>query len=850
MDISFLVSSLISSINTLQFQFLAFKSNPIFVYRKGNQKFHRSHSGCRSSTPDPVRSLEQGFLGSWNCGTVITYDSGTYRVRYDHLLCDNSSENLTEYVEVSSGVDGRNVGLGSLSNRHGRIRPFPPMMGSGMTLHYGLCVDAYYKDAWWEGVIFDQADGSQDRKIFFPDKGDEMIVRVEDMRITYDWSEVTEEWMPRGKWIFLEILEEYELDHFLPLSAKQIWYELRGKDNFDKVLEWTFSVKSVWKELIAEVLDDKLIKMSKYSDDVMQNSESIRADHTLSPELNQSDSHAVISFQELDCCDDDVMIENGREVKVVAEVVKNETWKKDLLPASLSLVSVIPTNDQGTDAEAQAFPDIPTVNCRRKPSRSKPGRWKLAGPGIVPGAEFHPESIADYAHAQKLEHFLIINLRKHLLYLGWKIEFTNDGGTPRVRYTTPHGKVYYSLRMVCRDMEVTVAADFSPASEQVKESLLVSPDHLNPSLLNEKYATSKVEPEYCPEAVVEYLRSCYNSCRANKKSSEDLREKVRKHLAAMGWSLGIKMKQKTEWRYDSPEKNTYYSLQRACEVFIARGIMTRSLPISSLSQYATCAEDQSAGNPSTVHPEVLGKFALKQSQELANRLPAMPWKRKKSSASCLSKKLGGSRALKKSRNSLNGNHPIRVLRSSKAARRVFPTSSPIHYPRTVLSWLIDNNVVVPREKVYYCSRKGHLPMAEGKITREGIKCTCCQVVFNLSGFEAHAGSTYRRAAANIFVEDGRSLFECQMQKIRDNLKCISREPHDRGRRNRHKSRNDYICSVCHYGGKLILCDQCPSAFHASCLNLQKVTGSVHHVVVEFAVKENLIRTRNNSPIKA
>ncbi|GMH15268.1 hypothetical protein Nepgr_017109 [Nepenthes gracilis] len=163
-------------------------------------------------------------------------------------------------------------------------------------------------------------------------------------------------------------------DHFIPLSAKQIWYELRGKDNFAKVLEWTFSIKSVWKELVAEVLDDKLIKMSKYSDDVRQKSESIRADHTLSPELNQSDSHTVISFQELDCFDDDVM----------TEVVKNETWKKDLLPASPSLVIVSPTNDQGSlvicsPAEAPAFPDIPTVNCGRKPSRSKPGRWKLAG---------------------------------------------------------------------------------------------------------------------------------------------------------------------------------------------------------------------------------------------------------------------------------------------------------------------------------------------------------------------------------------------------------------------------------------------------------------------------------------
>ncbi|ONI33421.1 hypothetical protein PRUPE_1G423000 [Prunus persica] len=34
--------------------------------------------------------------------------------------------------------------------------------------------------------------------------------------------------------------------------------------------------------------------------------------------------------------------------------------------------------------------------------------------------------------------------------------------------------------------------------------------------------------------------------------------------------------------------------------------------------------------------------------------------------------------------------------------------------------------------------------------------------------------------------------------------------------------SDDICTVCHYGGELILCDKCPSAFHTSCLGLKEL----------------------------
>nr|XP_043611247.1 increased DNA methylation 1-like [Erigeron canadensis] len=61
-----------------------------------------------------------------------------------------------------------------------------------------------------------------------------------------------------------------------------------------------------------------------------------------------------------------------------------------------------------------------------------------------------------------------------------------------------------------------------------------------------------------------------------------------------------------------------------------------------------------------------------------------------------------------------------------------------------------------------------------------------------------------------------SLLDCQLQ-----LK-LDQEARLKGNRNEIENENDYICSVCQYGGELVLCDNCPSSFHTSCIGLQEV----------------------------
>ncbi|KAI5058050.1 hypothetical protein GOP47_0026220 [Adiantum capillus-veneris] len=131
---------------------------------------------------------------------------------------------------------------------------------------------------------------------------------------------------------------------------------------------------------------------------------------------------------------------------------------------------------------------------------------------------------------------------------------------------------------------------------------------------------------------------------------------------------------------------------------------------------------------------------------------------------------------------------------------------------TVLSWLIDKGIIKDSEPVRYLNRKDGHEMKRGEVTREGVLCKCCKLLFTLSNFEAHAGSKLHRPSANIFLDDGRSITDCQLQACalqdakEDSLADVS----------------DDTCGVCADGGELILCDYCPSTFHPNCIGLEVI----------------------------
>lgn len=781
-----------------------------------------------------VRSIEDGFLGSWHAGVIIECRSGVRIVQYDHLLCDDESGFLAESVEVSSMVDGIYRSSETSNNCRGRLRPSPLVRElERERLSYGLCVDAYYNDAWWEGVIFDWEDGSDNRKIFFPDLGDEINVEIKNLRITHDWDDVTEEWKPRGKWLFLEIIEDKEVSNVIPVSIKQIWYNLRQRQEFGQIGEWASPVKPLWKKLVENIINDHL---SLTLDEFLSKYDFSEA----GLELNSAYSMAVVALEDIGFEDGELVTENEECMTVVAP--------EDVSPKALSVCS----GSKGRPGRKFTFRVNFDSNENSLDSRCK-RNWKPESGQLKLKLESCPKSINDYLLSNRPGNRLTKKVRNHLYSLGWKMDYIKPNGQVRIRYTSPEGQRFYNVRSVCENFNSkgqrfydvrSVCENFnsgpqnsSPAIEHTQKKISSSSGNVNRLSLIEEPQTKKskrrkecavlkakdlfVEPEYCPEAVYRYLQRVKKTYRANAKmGNNELRNEARKHLSAIGWTFWSVVKQgHDEWRYDSPTTGKiYYSLRSACKA-IAREeeSNTYNTSSSSLEAKGHCGGELTLFN------------AEAQQGSFSRRSRNCSTLRKHSVSSLLQSKeqdkllendgFTDGPKTKKRKALGKGNKLTRVLRSSKRVRQAGPSSFS-QVPRTVLSWLIDNNVVSARRKVYYHTKKDLRPIAEGKITREGIKCRCCKKVFTLSAFEAHAGSNCHRPTANLFLEDGRSLLDCQMEVISKKSVVVSEDPLERGRENKGQSWNDHICSICHYGGELILCDLCPSSFHKDCLNLQ------------------------------
>ncbi|KDP45793.1 hypothetical protein JCGZ_17400 [Jatropha curcas] len=865
-----------------------------------------------------VRSEEDGFQGSWHLGTVDgckNCDKGViYDVKYDHILVDDGSDHLVDKVFVPNHVDENSCST-SMVNYRGHIRPLPPLLNvQKWNLPNGMCVDVLHNEGWWEGVVFDHEDGSEDRKIFFPDLGDELVSHIGYIRITQDWNDVTGTWQNRGTWLFLELIEELEQECYVPVSTKQLWYDLREKKDFQKLVDWTSKDKDTWRNLVSDAINDNFKVFMKHLFEEVGFTEGAQGvlecakpfnDANTYPEAVWGQNHAVsvgdmsnsnMFYPKYSNANSIQQLYNEKQL---ASLSLNNGSNMHLLTKSkvscpekrvCMLPQVLPSNQDGISVtistnNEKGFSSSNADKITEKYSSSMCIRsnWLSAVPQLVPGAEFCPDSVIKYALGKRMPQSSIVDVRKHLLHLNWRIEYSRQSGVIKLRYISPDGVCYYSLRQVCICLSKS-HADTLPSMSQNEDTILFnspsstaqdegtsffslpgnsscllieqSPQNQD-SLVSSQSDFVVIEPKYCPEAAVQWFKHGFGK-RPTRRDRKEMILRAKRHLSALGWQFRyVSHNGRLELHYESPSGKLFNSLRMACKYSMNGGA---SPTFTQLER-------------KTVSKVVKAQAATEKISSALRKMGSQKLENFSSDFSCISRlrktmvpqklKLGGtrqfqkkrkeglhlsffshqqeansdgqrfhpkmrkgtkSRGLFKLRSNKNGSQTNCVLRSHKRVQQVV-VSTPSHLkPRTVLSWLIDNNVVLPRARVHYCSIKGRRPIAEGRITRDGIKCNCCGKVYTLSNFELHVTGKYSRPTSSIFLEDGRSLLDCQMQIIHDEMRNFAAESPEMLKGSSHQGENDHICSVCHYGGELILCDQCPSSFHKTCLRMEIFLG--------------------------
>ncbi|XP_072960252.1 uncharacterized protein [Typha angustifolia] len=856
-----------------------------------------------------VLSFDEGLYGSWHLAVVVACRDSCRWVEYTNLLNDNRSSKLVESIAVSAAIEGeREV---TSKYRRGSIRPLPPRRSmQPVDVRYGLCVDALLDDAWWEGVVFDHREGFKERKVFFPDQGDQSIVDVDRLRVTLLWDEVSEEWKPRGEWLFLKVIQPYEEKDGLPVSIREIWYDLRGQPSFlRKITTWTSGTQLLWDRLVSDLIQElwsvdngtyvpegvssnMIIEVPRDTAIQLESIPSLVGINNPNPcslELHRSDNDSFLrssmSLPQGKCAAGDIF-------KILPEcaVVDDPTgavYQMELLPVSSQVINDRIYGEPQTKCTSNPTDEYHDTRTILEHSRTwKPVKFE---------AEYSPEVASLFACGMENGKFtpeifrpgnndFKLKLRKHLLKLGWRIQFKRDT-MPRFRYFSPEGSCYYSLRQLCHklmvghqnvsqrcrdydkfqedqlgqtshkkdsantnrcpEFHVSDSLDHSWQMEKdrhqkdhlshaLEEGAAQNSEHVNGNTLSSKWLDSDtpensateraasgredpdwretssndyIEPKYIPEAIPKYLDYIESQKQANGKRhpigmTSLLRLNAKKHLLSLGWKLSRKSKKtKKEMRYSSPEGKCFISLATACEACLKGEPWALPLPSSKPSEFGDL---------------VLGKLERRgpghsKKRKLNPSLSSAP------SHGMLTRSSARSFEYRKSKKSKAFHIPARGGYEPVSTSPRQLQSSTRKSAKTVLSWLIDHDIVLPREKVTYtCIRDGCLK--EGRINRSGIKCTCCNEVFSLAKFEAHAGNTSPRPSAYIMLQDGRSLLQCLIQGMDTNRPETRLKVRLKGDYSHFES--DALCSICQAGGELLLCDCCPSSFHLECVGLQ------------------------------
>ncbi|KAL5995561.1 hypothetical protein ACLOJK_025625 [Asimina triloba] len=422
------------------------------------------------------------------------------------------------------------------------------------------CVSAFVDFEWKKGVVLDHEETSVKRLVFFPDESSELMIPVHHLHVSKFWDEVSGTWRPCGFWFFLCSVKKLEQQ-----GDSQLWDKLVFEAAWDNI--FVAGAQDLWctDSLHTECLPIKFFNGSPAKEGmptraiVSQQNQGIPAHSSYSGHgglLKGSDSERKVASQRysLHPC-----------MVVIRHIHEKDAWRvQKPQPASKACKNVKPC-EMMLSQESQ------------KPL------WKE----VIYPAEYSLETISEYCiHSGDMKNIVDMKLEKgsalkakmHLSFIGWKIESKQDRRSMRIRYVSPEGKSYYSLRSSCmslmdhqRRQNNSNSKLTAPSSKNACCTTSIIQDNysipcqrklITGNMKSTVHGASKIadvviERGYFPEAVRKYVE--YGS-KSRKHGWTDLsegikqvRSKAKMHLAYEGWQFWI-----------------FASLQTACKEWIER----------------------------------------------------------------------------------------------------------------------------------------------------------------------------------------------------------------------------------------------------------------------------------------
>ncbi|CAH8298141.1 unnamed protein product [Eruca vesicaria subsp. sativa] len=310
------------------------------------------------------------------------------------------------------------------------------------------------------------------------------------------------------------------------------------------------------------------------------------------------------------------------------------------------------------------------------------------------------------------------------------------------------------------------------------------------------------------------------------QSKKKLSDRILQLLLAAGWTVEYRPRNGKSYNaavYVNPEGKTHWSVTKAYEVYktnLERS-MKDQVDSTTVSGLGLLPEED-------LH--LLRRKAQKKRSDTGK--PRLKLKDRETNEDMVCRKRVGEKAQKKRHNLERSLVSVRkIKRGEKHNRKRVALSARsslsdadsnengyilFEGKRTMLGWMIDSAIVPLNGKVQCMNTEVRV---EGIITKEGIRCNCCDEVFSVLDFEIHCGGKHNQPFKSLYLEGGNSLLQCFLESWNRQSEAVLKGFHvvDFG----SGDQNDDTCAICGDGGDLTCCDGCPSTFHQSCLGIKK-----------------------------